>query len=180
MDFSEMIPDRTSFLSNFTQRFRGEPFGIDVLKPNENWKVFIPNENSGPCYTYTPPVDSDPGDTNSMYMVFNLTEWDPLLEIFLHEKNDFFYSKRRMLNTKLITSKMLNDSQTKYPRALGNSLLKLIFEIRIISICYMIILLLNLKLTINSYISQNLNRKEIVHQKNAMQRRSELQLFQLY
>ena len=140
-----MVPDRTSFLSNFTQRFRGEPFGIDVLKPNENWKVFIPNENSGPCYTYTPPRDSDPGDTNSMYMVFNLTEWDPLLEIFLHEKNDFFYSKRRMLNTKLITSKMLNESQTKYPRALGISLLKLIFEIRIMSyikfnICNVIIL----------------------------------------
>ena len=128
MDFSDMIPDRTSFLSNFTQRFRGEPFGVDVLKQNENWNVFIPNENSGPCYTYTPARDSDPGDTNSMYMVFNLTEWDPMLEIFIHEKNDFFYSKRRMLNTKLITSKMLNQSQTKYPRALGKSL-SIIFEI---------------------------------------------------
>ena len=116
MDFSGVIPDRTSFLSNFTQRFRGEPFGVDMLKQDEYWKVFIPNENSGPCYTYNPPRDSDPGDTNSMYMVFNLTEWDPLLEIFIHEKNDFFYSKRRMLNTKLITSKMFYHFSCNRPR----------------------------------------------------------------
>ena len=71
VDFSEMIPHRTYFLSNFTQRFESEPFGVDVLKNDEYWKIFVPNENSGPCYTYTPPMDSNPGDTNSMYMVFN-------------------------------------------------------------------------------------------------------------
>ena len=114
-----MIPDRTAFLSNFTQRFQSEPFGIDVLREEKNWKVFVPNENSGPCYTYNPPRDSDPGDTNSMYMVFNFNDWDPLLEIFLHDKNDFYYSKRKMYNTILITPEMLNETGTKYPRALG-------------------------------------------------------------
>ena len=114
-----MIPDRTSFLRKFTQRFKDEPFGIDVLNEDDYWRVFIPNENSGPCYTYNPPRDSDPGYANSMYMVFNFIDWDPLLDIFIHEKNDFFYSKKRMLNTKLITSAMLNASNTKYPRALS-------------------------------------------------------------
>ena len=116
-----MIPHRTSFLSNFTQRFESEPFGVDILKNDEYWKIFVPNENSGPCYTYTPPMDSNPGDTNSMYMVFNFTDWDPLLEIFIHDENDFFYSKRKMLNTKIITQKNLNETNTKYPRALGNN-----------------------------------------------------------
>ena len=119
LDFSDGIPSRTSFLKNFTQRFRGEEYGVDVLNQDENWDVMIPNENSGPCYTYNPAQDSDPGDTNSMYMVFDSSDWDPLLEIFIHGKNDFFYSKRQMLNTKLITTEMLKEAQTKYPRALG-------------------------------------------------------------
>ena len=122
-----MIPDRTEFLANFTQRFEAEPFGIDVLKDDRNWKTFVPNENSGPCYTYNPPRDSDPGDTNSMYMVFKWDQWDPLLEIFLHEKNDFYYTKKEMYNTVIITPEMLNETQTgtKYPRALGNALINL-------------------------------------------------------
>ena len=119
-----MIPDRTAFLSNFTQRFKSEPFGIDVLRQDENWKVFVPNENSGPCYTYNPARDSDPGDTNNMYIVFNFSSWDPLLEIFIHDKKDFFYSKKKMINSKLITFNMLNQTATKHPRALG----KLIFK----------------------------------------------------
>lgn len=127
IDFDEMIPHRTSFLSNFTQRFQAENFGVDVLTDDKNWKSFIANENSGPCYTYNPPRNSDPGDTNSMYMVFNFSDWDPLLEIFIHDKNDFYYSKRTMLNTKVITSSMLNETQTKYPRALGK-LSQIIFK----------------------------------------------------
>ena len=140
VDFSDMIPDRTVFLTNFTQRFKSEPFGVDVLRNDKNWKIFVPNENSGPCYTYTPPADSDPGDTNSMYMVFNFTDWDPLLEIFIHDKNDFFYSKREMLNTKIITSKMLNETNTKYPRALGRIQIYYFFFNILIYPRYMIVL----------------------------------------
>ena len=129
VDFSSMIPDRTEFLANFTQRFEAEPFGIDVLKDDKNWKTFVPNENSGPCYTYNPPRDSNPGDTNSMYMVFQWDQWDPLLEIFLHEKNDFYYTKKEMYNTVIITPEMLNETNTgtKYPRALGNGLFVLTY-----------------------------------------------------
>ena len=39
-----MIPDRTFFLTNFTQRFKSEPFGVDVLRNNKNWEIFVPNE----------------------------------------------------------------------------------------------------------------------------------------
>ena len=68
---------------------------------------------------YTPAFDSDPGDTNNMYIVFNLSSWDPLLEIFIHDKKDFFYSKKKIINSKLITFDMLNKTPTKNPRALG-------------------------------------------------------------
>ena len=118
-DFSEMIPDKASFLKNFTQRFKSSSPDVNILEQNQYWEVFIPNEHSGPCYMYTPPFDSDPGDTNNMYIVFNFSSWDPLLEIFLHEKKDFFYSKKKMINSKLITFNMLNQIETKYPRALG-------------------------------------------------------------
>ena len=116
-----MIPERTSFLTTFTQRFETGADDIDVLRMNEYWKKFIPNENSGPCYTYTPPEDSDPGDTNNMYMTFNFTQWDEAIEIFLHDNKTFFYSERDTINSKHISSDMLNQTGIKHPRALGNS-----------------------------------------------------------
>ena len=115
-----MIPERTSFLTTFTQRFETGAEDIDVLRMNEYWKKFIPNENSGPCYTYTPPEDSDPGDTNNMYMTFNFTQWDEAIEIFLHDERTFFYSERDVINSKHISSDMLNQTGIKHPRALGN------------------------------------------------------------
>ena len=124
LDFFDGIPSRASFLKNFTQRFRGEEYGVDVLNQDENWEVFVPNENSGPCYTYNPSRDSHPGDTNSMYIVFNFSNWDPMLEIFLHDKDDFFYSKRRMVNSKLITAKMLNETGQaclNHPKVIQNA-----------------------------------------------------------
>ena len=114
-----MIPERTSFLTTFTQRFNTGSFDIDVLNKNEYWNEFVPNESSGPCYTYTPPFDSDPGDTNNMYMTFNFSVWDEAIEIFLHDKNTFFYSERDVINTKHISSSMLNHTGIRHPRALG-------------------------------------------------------------
>lgn len=162
-----MIPHRTSFLSNFTQRFQAENFGVDVLTDDKNWKSFIANENSGPCYTYNPPRNSDPGDTNSMYMVFNFSDWDPLLEIFIHDQNDFYYSKRTMLNTKVITSSMLNETQTKYPRALGKlSQINLQLHKNSMNKQYLAIyLVFN---TIRFNFSKDIHRKEDFHYKNGM------------
>ena len=81
--------------------------------------MFVPNENSGPCYTYTPPFDSEPGDANNMFMTFDFSRWDPALEIFLHDKNQFFYSANDILSTKRITADMLNRTKIKDPRTVG-------------------------------------------------------------
>ena len=119
-----MIPERTSFLASFEQRFESGSSHINMLKDNKLWKTFIPNENSGPCYTYTPPMDSDPGDTNNMYITFNSSHWDPALEIFLHRKNTFSYSEKDIIGSTRITSDMLKQTKTKHPRAVGNNILK--------------------------------------------------------
>ena len=123
-----MVPKRTSFLSSFTQRFKTGSPEVDVLNKNEYWKQFIPNEKSGPCYTYTPPLDSDQGDTNNMYMFFKFSQWDEAMEIFLHENNTFFYSKRDIINTKYISGTMLKQTGMKHPRALGSRYLRIIFN----------------------------------------------------
>ena len=119
LDFTDMIPERYSFLTSFTQRFKTGSDDVNVLVRNDYWKQFIPNENSGPCYTYTPPQDSDPGDTNNMYMTFDFNKWDEAIEIFLHEENTFFYSERDIINTKHISWDILNQTGIKHPRALG-------------------------------------------------------------
>ena len=115
-----MIPEKNSFLTSFTQRFENGAAHLDMLNSDENWRMFVANEESGPCYTYDPPYDSDPGHTNNIYMNFDFTQWDENLEIFLHERNNFFYSKRNIIGAKRITSHMLEETRIKHPRALGN------------------------------------------------------------
>ena len=94
-----------------------------MLHKDEYWKRFIPNEDSGPCHTYDPPQDSDPGRDYYMYMVFNMTSWDPLLEIYLHNKNSFFYSSKPIVNTMRIDFNYLNLYSTilgtKNPLSIG-------------------------------------------------------------
>ena len=92
-----------------------------MLQKDEYWNTFVATEESGPCYTYNPPKDSDPGKAISMYMVFNRTDWDPDLEIFLHDEQSFFYSAKPIVNTKLITADILRKTGTKNPRATGRS-----------------------------------------------------------
>ena len=54
LDFIDMIPEKNSFLTNFTQRFQTGTAHIDMLNSEENWKMFVPNEQRGPCFTYDP------------------------------------------------------------------------------------------------------------------------------
>ena len=42
----------------------------DVLHEDRYWKRFVPHEKSGPCETYDPPSESDPGYEISMYCFF--------------------------------------------------------------------------------------------------------------
>ena len=90
---------------------------MDMLSKDEHWSLSTPNEYSGPCYTYTPPFVSDPGETVNLYIIFNMSTWDPLLQIFLHDSNAFFYSTKDEVNTKLLDVKILNNFA--YPRAVG-------------------------------------------------------------
>ena len=93
-----LITNHTSRLktviSRFTQRFHSEgQQQYDILNNDSYWTKSIPHEYSGPCFTYNPQLDSDPGYWYSMSIVPNAAA-APMYEnmrIFLHEPNKFFY-----------------------------------------------------------------------------------------
>ena len=85
---------RTDYLTVFEQRFVKDQTESDILRNDKYWTKSIPHEYSGPCETYDPPMQSDPGYEISMFLT--LKELDTNLDIFLHEKNKFFYSKNLM------------------------------------------------------------------------------------
>ena len=66
-----MTYDKRAFLSLLEQRFAFGQHEVDMLKDDKNWKQSVPHENSGPCYTYDPPFESDPGYDISMYIRMN-------------------------------------------------------------------------------------------------------------
>ena len=84
------------------------------------WTQSIPHEHSGPCETYNPPFESDPGHEISIFMVLNSTDVDPDLDIFLHDRNKFFYSKKPMYNTKYLDQKEFVKLNLSHPRVIGN------------------------------------------------------------
>ena len=53
----------------------------------------------------------------NLYMIFNLSTWEPFLQIFLHDPNAFFYSTDGDVNTKIFDIETLKNSA--YPRAVG-------------------------------------------------------------
>ena len=117
----DMTYNRTAFLSTFQQRFVIDQPERDVLHEDGHWKRFIPHENSGPCETYDPPVESDPGYEISMHMRMNSSDWDPDLEIFIHAKNNFFYTKKPSDSIYLDSEKLQNNNnKLPHPRAIGN------------------------------------------------------------
>ena len=62
--------NRTSFLFLLEQSFVTDQPAKDVLHEDRYWKRFVPHEKSGPCETYDPPSESDPGYEISMYCFF--------------------------------------------------------------------------------------------------------------
>ena len=84
-----MTFNRTDYLTSFEQRFAKDQPNNEILHNDQYWTKSIPHERSGPCETYNPPLPSDPGYESSMF--FTLKAWDKL-EIFVHERNKFFYS----------------------------------------------------------------------------------------
>ena len=116
-----MTYNRTAFLAIFEQRFVTDESEREMLHDNKNWKKFIPHEKSGSCETYDPPFESDPGYEISMYLRLVSADWDPDLQIFLHKKDKFFYSKKPVYNTKLLDLTKIDHS---HPRAIGNTALR--------------------------------------------------------
>ena len=93
-----IMPLKSRILKEFNQRF--SVFNstlIDAFSDESLWEQTIPLEDSGPCFTYNPPVPSDPGwyygiETSPQTTDIELN-WPLDLEIFLHERDKFFYFK---------------------------------------------------------------------------------------
>ena len=115
----DMTYDKREFLSLLEQRFTsGEP-EVDMLNNEKFWTQFVPHETIGPCYTYNPPFESDPGYDISMYISLNSNHFDDNLQIFLHEKNKFFYSTKNGFNLVYLDHNILRNSQMVHPRVVG-------------------------------------------------------------
>ena len=124
---TDRIFDKTEFLSLLEQRFRiGDP-EIDMLQRNENWREFVPHESSGPCYTYDPPEDSDPGYDISIYVKFNAKEFEDGLEMFLHQKNKFYYATKHDYDMLYLDHNTLRNTDKDHPRAVSKKPLQYIY-----------------------------------------------------
>ena len=99
-----------------------------MINQTENWDFSIPHESSGPCHTYDPPFDSDPGYINSMYLTLNMEKWDPDLDIFLHKKGKFFYQDEWTTDTTRLDLAKLQNVSTGHPRVSGNLKLSILYS----------------------------------------------------
>ena len=117
---------RTDYLFVFEQRFVKDKSEHEMLHDDRYWTQSIPHEKSGPCETYNPPFESDPGHEISIFMVLNSTDIDPDLDIFLHRRNKFFYSKKSTYNTKYLDQQEFKQLKSntildlQHPRVIGN------------------------------------------------------------
>ena len=117
--FDRVSLNRSHYLTTFTQRFEKDEAEVDILLEDKYWTKSIPHENSGPCETYDPPSPSDPGYETSMFLT--LKDLDTSLDIFLHEKNKFFYSKNPMNSkyTKYIDLEEVKKTGNDHTRVIG-------------------------------------------------------------
>ena len=92
---------------------------MEMINQQQYWSFSIPHESSGPCYTYDPPFDTDPGYTDGMVLTLNSTDWDADLEIFLHTKGKFFYNHDSTFNTAKVSLSKLKGVNTGHPKISG-------------------------------------------------------------
>ena len=113
--------NKKSYLSSIQQRFTsGEPQN-EMIDQGQFWTFSVPNEISGPCLTYDPPHDSDPGRMMGIFIRMNFTKWDPNLQIFLHKKGKFFYTDNATDNTIKLEEEKMKSVWTGHPRISGNT-----------------------------------------------------------
>ena len=115
------IFDKKSFLSSIQQRFTSGDPQNEMIDQDQFWTFSVPNEISGPCFTYDPPFDSDPGYMMGMFIRMNSTKWDPDLQIFLHTKGKFFYTDNATDNTIKLEEEKMKSVWTGHPRIGGNT-----------------------------------------------------------
>ena len=118
--FDGVSLNRSHYLTTFTQRFEKDEREKEILSEDTYWTKSIPHENSGPCETYDPPLPSDPGYEISMFLT--LKDLDTSLDIFLHEKNRFFYSKNLMSSkfTKFLDLEEVKKTNNDHTRIIGS------------------------------------------------------------
>ena len=111
--------NRSHYLTTFMQRFEKDQPEKDILHEDKYWSKSIPHEYSGPCETYDPPSPSDPGYEISMFLT--LKDLDTSLDIFLHEKDKFFYSKNPMSSkfTRYIDLEEVTKLNNEHTRLVG-------------------------------------------------------------
>ena len=119
--FDGVSLNRSHYLTTFTQRFEKDETEKEILLEDKYWTKSIPHEDSGPCETYDPPLPSDPGYEISMFLT--LKEFDTNLDIFLHERNKFFYSKNLMCSkfTKYLDLEEVKKTNKDHTRIIGMS-----------------------------------------------------------
>ena len=117
-----MTYGRNEFLTSLEHRFESDQLDVDMLNDSGNWQQFVPHESSGPCYTYNPQSDSEPGFDISLYVKMNANEFDDNLKIYLHEKDNFFYSTRSQDGSLLIDKESFTKTGNSHPRAIGKNL----------------------------------------------------------
>ena len=118
--FDGVSLNRSHYLTTFTQRFEKDETEIEILSENKYWTKSTPHEKSGPCETYDPPLPSDPGYEISMFLT--LKDLDTNLDIFLHEKDKFFYSKNLMSSkfTKFLDLEEVKKTNNDHTRIIGS------------------------------------------------------------
>ena len=111
--------NRTDYLTVFEQRFSKGQAEIDILNNDQFWTRSIPHEYSGSCDTYDPPWKSDPGYEISMF--FTLKDLNASLDIFLHDRDKFFYSRNQMYGkfTRHLDLNEVKKTKNQHTRIIG-------------------------------------------------------------
>ena len=111
--------NRTDYLTVFEQRFVKDKPEKEILHNDNYWTKSIPHEQSGPCETYDPPMKSDPGYEISMFVT--MKDLNTSLDVFVHEKDKFFYSKNRMFGkfTRYLDVSKFIKSRNDHTRIIG-------------------------------------------------------------
>ena len=113
---------RRDLFSSFEQFFSANEPVKDVLHDEKHWELSVPQEMSGPCHTYNPLHESEPGPTVGTYIKMKDDFWDPALQIFLHKEDKFFYSHYLKWDY-FLDAKALEETKLNHPRLKGTTLL---------------------------------------------------------